>query len=134
MTPAERVRTELSDVAMKTNGLGVTIPALSGKLLRPLTAFSFVPAKQQVSLNEQFWLGCLAIQMVHEASLHHDDVLDHGLERRNQATLLARKGTSAALLMGDLYLTSAYRVAALTGLNEFLNECLIYLNAVIICC
>ncbi len=60
--------------------------------------------------------------MVHEASLHHDDVLDGGLERRGSATLLARKGIDASLLLGDLYLTSAYRIAAMTGIKEFLTE------------
>ena len=98
---------------------GIAVPPLRGKLLRPVTAFSFVPPARRGLIGERFWLGCLAVQMVHEASLHHDDVLDGGVGRRDGATLLARKGPGAALLTGDLYLTGSYRVALMTGWNDF---------------
>ena len=97
---------------------GIETAPLRGKLLRPFAAFSLVPAARRGLLDERFWLGCLAVQMVHEASLHHDDVLDGGFGRRNGATLLARKGPGAALLAGDIYLTGSYRVALMTGWEE----------------
>lgn len=122
MTAVELVRDGILKGGALAEGLGMTMPRPRGKLLRPLTALCFVSPEQQKSLTEEFWLGCLAIQMVHEASLHHDDVLDGGLERRGSATLLARKGIDASLLLGDLYLTSAYRIAAMTERKEFLTE------------
>ncbi len=122
MTAVELVQDGIHKGSALAEELGLTVSHPRGKLLRPLTAFCFVPPEQQKLLTEQFWLGCLAIQMVHEASLHHDDVLDGGLERRGSATLLARKGTDASLLLGDLYLTSAYRIAAMTSIPEFLTE------------
>ncbi|MXZ18575.1 MAG: hypothetical protein F4069_06910 [Rhodothermaceae bacterium] len=122
MTAVELVRDGIQKGSILAEELGMTVSHPRGKLLRPLTALCFVPPERQKSLTKEFWFGCLAIQMVHEASLHHDDVLDGGLERRGSATLLARKGIDASLLLGDLYLTSAYRMAAMTGVKEFLTE------------
>ena len=122
MTGAGLVRAGLGRGAASAARLGVAIPPVRGKLLRPLTAFSFVAAERRESLDERFWFGCLAVQMAHEASLHHDDVLDSGFGRRSAATLLARKGPGAALLLGDLYLTGSYRVAGLAGSEEFLAD------------
>ena len=122
MTAGELVRAGVLKGAGIAENSGVRVPPLRGKLLRPLTALSFVPPEKQPLLDERFWLGCLAIQMVHEASICHYDVLDYGLERRIEKILLARKGDRASVLQGDIYLTGAYRVASMTGLNEYLNE------------
>jgi phytoene synthase len=59
-----------------------------------------------------FWMGALAVQMVHEASLLHDDILDDASVRRSQRTVVSEKGLGAALVLGDLYLTGAYRAAS----------------------
>lgn len=122
MTGTGLVRAGLGRGAASAARLGVAIPPVRGKLLRPLTAFSLVPAERRESLGERFWFGCLAVQMAHEASLQHDDVLDSGFGRRNAATLLAREGPGAALLRGDLYLTGSYRVAGMTGSDGFLAD------------
>ena len=99
---------------------GVAVPPLRGKLLRPRTALAFVPAERRDHLSDRFWLGCLAVQMVHEASLHHDDVLDDGTRRRSTSSLRGAKGAGAALLAGDLLLTGSYRVALMTRSEGFL--------------
>ncbi len=98
------------------------MPPVRGKLLRPLVALSFVPDDRRAALADRFWLGCLAVQMAHEASLQHDDVLDGGTERREAATVFARCGAPAALLAGDLYLTGAYRVAHMVRSEPFLAD------------
>lgn len=49
--------------------------------------------------------AALAIELVHAASLVHDDILDCGVQRRSSPSALARFGTEAALLAGD-YLIS----------------------------
>ena len=116
------VRAGLEGAARLARRNGVAPPAPRGKLLRPLAAYSLVPPARRDRLDERFWLGCLAVQMAHEASLHHDDVLDGGFGRRSSATLLARKGPGAALLAGDLCLTDSYRVALMTGWDEFVAD------------
>ena len=125
------VRAGLGRGAAEAARRGVAIPQVRGKLLRPLTAFSFVDRRRREALDERFWLGCLAVQMAHEASLHHDDVLDSGFGRRNASTLLARRGPGAALLAGDLYLTGSYRVAQMTGSEGFLAEFVVAVEATV---
>lgn len=102
--------------------IGIPAPPLRGKLLRPQVALALVPPALRPRLDERFWRGALALQMVHEASLLHDDILDDAAERRGQATLVAESGISAALVMGDHYLTAAYRVAAGAGAPSYLEQ------------
>jgi phytoene synthase len=66
-------------------------------------------------------MGALAIEMVHEASLLHDDILDEAPERRGRPTMAAAAGVGPALVLGDHLLTAAYRAAAATGSPEFLD-------------
>ncbi|HSG49509.1 MAG TPA: squalene/phytoene synthase family protein [Longimicrobiales bacterium] len=99
---------------------GVAVPPLGGKLLRPAVAWALVPPASRDSLDLAFWSGALAIQMVHEASLLHDDILDDAATRRGEATLVARRGVGPALVLGDRYLTGAYRAAAAAGSEPFL--------------
>lgn len=49
--------------------------------------------------------AALAIELVHAASLVHDDILDCGIERRGSPSTFERYGSEAALLAGD-YLIS----------------------------
>lgn len=114
------VEAGLARAGMAAAERGVAVPPLRGKLLRPRTALAFVPAERRDRLSDRFWLGCLSVQMVHQASLHHDDVLDEGTRRRNTSSLLGAKGARAAVLAGDLLLTGSYRVALMTRSEEFL--------------
>lgn len=112
-----RERVEAEAARARAQGLGV--PEISGKLLRPLVAYALVPEASRSELDSSFWAGALAIQMVHEASLLHDDILDGAAKRRGTATIQAREGTATALVLGDHYLTSAYVVATRAGRPEF---------------
>lgn len=85
-----------------------------GRLIRPTLAY--VAARRlSLATDDRFWLGALAVQLVHDASLVHDDVVDGSRYRRGEATYVARHGTAAALLYGDRLLTAAYRAVAATG-------------------
>ena len=120
-TGMRRVRTALLARAEELRAEGRAIPEIAGKLLRPLVAWSLVPADARDRLDERFWSGSLAIQMVHEASLLHDDVLDHATLRRGEETVVARDGVGAAVVGGDRILTSAYAVADAAALPAFLG-------------
>jgi phytoene synthase len=116
-----QVRESLRMAGKKLSCDGLPIPALDGKLLRPLAAYVMVPEEHREKLDERFWMGALAIEMVHEASLLHDDILDDAAERRGRPTMAAEAGVGPALVMGDHLLTAAYRAAAATGSMEFLD-------------
>lgn len=53
-----------------------------------------------------------AIEMVHTATLVHDDINDHGSLRRGRPTVNARWGRTFALLTGDYLFTKVYQLMA----------------------
>ncbi len=90
--------------------------AMGGKRLRPTLVFL---AGKVVGANAwdhrtQHDLSAIAasVELVHAASLVHDDVMDHAVERRHQMTIAGLAGNSAAVLLGDLLFTQAYGLAA----------------------
>lgn len=56
-----------------------------------------------------------AIEMVHTATLVHDDINDHSLTRRGKITVHARWGRTFALLTGDYLFTKVYELMAPFG-------------------
>ncbi len=116
------IQTRLGRVAEALRASGIPVPAPEGKLLRPTVAAALVPNRDRAGLDDGFWQGALAIQMVHEASLLHDDILDAAATRRGEETLVARRGIGPALVLGDHYLTASYRVAAEAGSSLFLSH------------
>jgi phytoene synthase len=112
------VREGLARAADRAAALGMPRPACDGQLLRPLLAFAAASSSAQWARNE-FWCGALAIQLAHEASLVHDDIVDGASTRRGVPTVAAAKGVGPALVLGDHLLASAYRMAAATGSLDF---------------
>lgn len=112
----------LETAARSLEADGIPVPSVEGKLLRPLFAVAMIPEARRGDLDDRFWFGALAIQMVHEASLLHDDVIDSAQRRRGKQTVAARHGVARAVVMGDHYLTAAYRAAARTGSYTFLER------------
>ena len=74
-----------------------------GKRVRPLILI--FSAEAFGGTAGQAMNAALAIELVHAASLAHDDILDCGEERRGQPSVQQRFGPEAALLAGD-YLIS----------------------------
>ena len=59
-----------------------------------------------------------ACELLHNASLIHDDISDRDTYRRGQPTVAARYGDDVALCAGDLLLTAAFQAAASIGHAE----------------
>ncbi len=58
----------------------------------------------------------VAIQLIHDFSLVHDDIVDEDRERRGKPALWVRDGMPTALNAGDALLTLAFRTVAANGL------------------
>lgn len=56
-----------------------------------------------------------AVEMIHTATLVHDDINDHSLTRRGKATVHAKWGRTFALLTGDFLFTTVYEMMAPYG-------------------
>jgi octaprenyl-diphosphate synthase len=82
----------------------------SGKHLRPtLVALA---ANCFGKVNEAHIKAAVIIEMVHLATLVHDDVLDEAAIRRGQLTVAANWGNEIAVLFGDCLFAEALRLAA----------------------
>jgi octaprenyl-diphosphate synthase len=82
----------------------------NGKHLRPtLVALAGDCAG---SLNDSHVTVAVIIEMVHLATLVHDDVMDEAEIRRNQLTLAANWGNEIAVLFGDCLFAQALKLAA----------------------
>jgi geranylgeranyl pyrophosphate synthase len=72
-----------------------------GKRVRPILVHRFGRMCQGPS--ETLLDVALAIEMLHAATLVHDDLIDQAETRRGRASLHGEHGTEVALLVGDLY-------------------------------
>ena len=76
-----------------------------GKHLRPILVL--LSAKLFGEVNEQTLRAATFVEMVHNATLIHDDVVDEADERRNRASVRAQFGNLSAVLAGDYLLAKA---------------------------
>ena len=98
------------------------IEAYRGKMLRPmlvLVSGLAVSALHRPLGEGPSWRRNAAqqkvagvVEMVHLATLVHDDVLDEAELRRGRPTLNALRGNEAAVMMGDFLLSHAYRLCS----------------------
>lgn len=88
-----------------------------GKLIRPVVGHAVAGDLP----DDAFWFAVTAIQLAHEASLVHDDIVDGAARRRGEATVVSRDGVGGALVVGDHLLTTAYRAAARTRSPGFVD-------------
>lgn len=87
-----------------------------GKHLRPHVAFLAYLAVGGDDLSEAVPMAA-AIEMVHTATLVHDDINDHSLLRRGRPSVHARWGRTFALLTGDYLFAKVYELMAPYGAN-----------------
>ncbi|MBC04579.1 MAG: polyprenyl synthetase [Phycisphaerae bacterium] len=90
-----------------------------GKMLRPtLTLLSGVAARGgDVTVLESHDLQRLAavVEMIHMATLVHDDVLDEADDRRGGSTVNSLRGNETAVMLGDYLISNAFHLAASIG-------------------
>ena len=77
-----------------------------GKRLRPLLCVSSATGGSREA-NKEDLLGGVALELMHLASLYHDDVMDESTTRRGVETVNAKWGNLQAILAGDFLLARA---------------------------
>ncbi|GAB2958997.1 dimethylallyltransferase [Amycolatopsis acidiphila] len=82
----------------------------SGKAMRP--ALVLLAAQAVGAPAERALPAAAAVELVHDFSLVHDDVMDGDATRRHRATVWKEFGTSTAILAGDALLALATRLLA----------------------
>jgi geranylgeranyl pyrophosphate synthase len=87
--------------------------AAGGKRLRPLLVFLAAGAPPPES--DQLLRAAVAVELVHSATLVHDDVIDGSDLRRGRPTVAAAGGRLTATATGDLLFSRAFAELARTG-------------------
>ena len=85
----------------------------AGKRMRPILILLMAKNYGQVSKVTQN--AAVGLELLHTASLVHDDVVDESSERRGQASVNAVYNNKVAVLVGDYLLSTALLHVALTG-------------------
>ena len=108
---AEAVKSDTSslDMIMKY------IIRRKGKQLRPM--FVFLSAKLHGEINESTYRAAALVELLHTATLVHDDVVDDSLERRGFFSINALWNKKIAVLVGDYLLSKGLLLA--TSNNDF---------------
>jgi geranylgeranyl pyrophosphate synthase len=117
----ERLEARLAEVATSHGATlgehaGATIAA-GGKRLRPLLVFVAAgpPAEGE---GEGILRAAVAVELIHSATLVHDDVLDGASLRRGQPTVVASAGRAMATATGDFLFSRAFSELAANGEPE----------------
>ncbi|HEV3212170.1 MAG TPA: polyprenyl synthetase family protein [Acidimicrobiales bacterium] len=87
-----------------------------GKRLRPLLAIASATGGVCEASQDDL-LGAIALELMHLASLYHDDVMDEAEIRRNVDSVNARFGNVVAIVAGDYLMARSAAIAADLGTN-----------------
>jgi geranylgeranyl pyrophosphate synthase len=96
--------------------IGTDTLAAGGKRLRPVLVFLSTPEARRT--RERAVAGGAAVELVHMATLVHDDLLDRADLRRGRPTVWAEHGEGAAKSVGDYLFARAFAQLAETGDGE----------------
>lgn len=91
----------------------------SGKRMRPVTLFLSACAAGED--NDDVVIPAIAIELIHTATLLHDDVIDQSYSRRGLETVNSRWGNLVAVLTGDYYFAKAFKVLVADGRQGLLQ-------------
>jgi len=106
-----RVEARLREITSVEQHSLATVAA-GGKRLRPLLVFvAGLGSEAHVALSR----AAAAVELIHSATLVHDDVLDDAPLRRGRQTVFAAAGRVAATATGDLLFSSAFAELARNG-------------------
>jgi len=81
-----------------------------GKRLRP--ALLLLTAKACGGVTPNHHILAAAVEMIHTATLVHDDVLDEASTRRHVPTFNAEWGNKVSILLGDMLFTQAFHITS----------------------
>ncbi len=101
--------------SLKTNNLFIQqmvdyLAHSTGKRVRP--ALAILSAKYCGNLSEETISLGAALEMLHVATLIHDDIIDNSAIRRKQKTLNFKWGNEVSVLMGDYVFASSFYLMA----------------------
>ncbi|MFZ0033542.1 MAG: polyprenyl synthetase family protein, partial [Sedimentisphaerales bacterium] len=81
-----------------------------GKMIRP--GLVLLAGRAVSKITDKHIRIAAIMEMIHNATLLHDDVIDEGQNRRGQATVNSLWGNESAVLLGDFLLSKVFKMCA----------------------
>jgi geranylgeranyl diphosphate synthase type II len=112
ITSSQLIETAISNLELPNSPNNLYDPlryfmTLGGKRMRPV--FTLLAAEMFGKLKEEALPAALAVELFHNFSLIHDDIMDEAPLRRKQQTVHTKWNMPIAILSGDVLLVKAYQ-------------------------
>jgi octaprenyl-diphosphate synthase len=104
------IEEQFADAGSPADRLLETFGKGGGKMIRPAMVLLSGSACGKVT-DEHIYVAAV-IEIIHNATLLHDDVIDDGLKRRGLPTVNSLWGNEAAVLLGDFLLCKVFSMCA----------------------
>ncbi len=91
----------------------------NGKMMRPILVF--LAARLVGDITDETLHAAASLEMLHTASLVHDDIVDESTERRGQLSANAIFNNKVSVLVGDFLLATSLKHAGLTYNCDIVN-------------
>jgi octaprenyl-diphosphate synthase len=101
------IEDELSDCGNEVRGLASHISFGRGKMVRP--GLLLLSGLVCGSITDEHIRAAAIVELIHNATLLHDDVVDEGTSRRGLPTLNRLRGNESAVLLGDFLLSRVFK-------------------------
>jgi octaprenyl-diphosphate synthase len=95
------------------------VTSKKGKQLRPVLVF--LSAQASGGVTQRSYIAAALVELLHTATLIHDDVVDEASERRGLASINAKWNNKIAVLVGDYLLSKGLITAIDAGEFDFLS-------------
>jgi octaprenyl-diphosphate synthase len=103
----ELLHSSLSSDVSLLDDLNADLLSNTGKMLRPLLTLYVARMCNGGILRDESIRNAAAVEILHNATLLHDDVADEAMLRRGAPTVMSKLGPVPAVLVGDFWLASA---------------------------
>ncbi|WP_428386330.1 polyprenyl synthetase family protein [Mucisphaera sp.] len=109
-----RFEAELASELSCVNWLSEYVQRYRGKMLRPTLVLlsGHATGPEEEGVRDAHRVAATVVEMVHMATLVHDDILDEADLRRRGATINRLRGNEAAVMLGDYLISHAYHLCS----------------------
>ena len=101
-----------------------------GKQIRPILVLLFAKMFAKRDLDHKAFRAANLVELIHSASLIHDDIVDDSHVRRKFLTLNALWKNKIAVLVGDFFLSKALLISTQNKDYDLLNEVSLAVNEI----
>ena len=92
----------------RISAAAIELLASGGKRMRPLMVLAAQPLEHAATGSDNLVRAAAAVELIHTASLVHDDLLDSAPLRRGRQTIASEHGPQVAVAVGDLLFSLAF--------------------------